>query len=952
MLTMKPQSNLVDAKKYFEEHFCVGDYYMEGQSVSGKWFGKGAEDLGLTGMTRAEDFLRLCDNLHPQTGERLTQRQNTTRVDLDAEGKSQKAANRWVFFDFTLSPPKSVSIAALVGDDQRIVAAHDEAATLALRQLEFYAATRVRKKGQTSYRTTGNLVGAVFRHDTSRALDPHLHSHCILFNATKDSVENCWKALEPYEMLVAKKFVENLYYHELVRALNRFGYRVQNKPRGDFDIEDVPPELIKRFSKRHEEIDRKTAEMLNRQPEKAGQNINQIREHIAHKERARKIKNVGLTRLQSLWHEQMSDGERTDLQSLSSKPPISPPPKITAEQAVTWAEEHLFERHSVVREHDLWRHALEHARGQNIKLAEIQSVTKRCDYVRDTERPDYVASREGLEREWAIVKMARDGCGEFHPLNADFRSLRSDLDCEQREALEKILLSCNFMTLFRGGAGTGKSHTLREVVAGLHEGKRNTFVIAPQRQQVLGLENDGFREAETVSAFLLRESLPSRSVVLVDEAGQIGVRQMLQLLEFVQAREGRIILSGDTRQHGAVEAGDAFRVIEKYGEIPVVELTTIRRQNPALAKTNEERKRIKQYRQAVSDAQAGKITESFQRLEKMNAIVTCPEGNKQERLADTYVARIEENNSCVVVSQTWAEIHRVNEAVRAKLKAKERLGATETSVMALEQVDLTDAQKRDPRFYAPESVLVFNRDTAGFKTGSSGKLLHLTDRHLLVEAEGRIRPIPLKHVDRVSVCREKTLVVSAGERLQLKANARDKDGRKLANGELVTVREILADGRIALVDGRTLPASYRQFTHGYAVTSYAAQGKTVDHVLFSDSTSRPATSAQQWYVTISRGRKGISIFTSDPEQLRTNITRSGERPLAMELRPAVLKRSWFYKLVAKRFGERAANIFDRAKRHRKSERLREWQTQVVQQTQTKGFRRVTQVHSKSHGVGV
>lgn len=245
-------------------------------------------------------------------------------------------------------------------------------------------------------------------------------------------MENCWKALEPYEMLGAKKFVENLYYHELVRALNRFGYRVQNKPRGDFDIEGVSPELIKRFSKRHEEIDRKTAELLNSQPEKAGQNISEIREYIAHKERARKIKNVGLTRLQSLWHEQMSDGERTGLQTLSSKPPISPPQSTTAEQAVAWAEEHLFERHSVVREHDLWRHALEHARGQNIKLAEIQSVTKRRDYVRDTERSDYVASREGLEREWAIVKMARDGCGEFHPLNADYRPLRSDLDSEQR----------------------------------------------------------------------------------------------------------------------------------------------------------------------------------------------------------------------------------------------------------------------------------------------------------------------------------------------------------------------------------------------------------------------------------------------------------------------------------------------------------------------------------------
>jgi conjugative relaxase-like TrwC/TraI family protein len=145
-----------------------------------------------------------------------------------------------VFFDFTFSPPKSVSIAALVGDDRRILEAHDEAAQVALRQLEMYAATRVRKDGETSYRLTGNLVGAVFRHDTSRALDPHLHTHCILFNATRDSVENRWKALEPYELLVAKKFTEQVYYHELTMALVRFGYGIENNPRGDFEIRWSP----------------------------------------------------------------------------------------------------------------------------------------------------------------------------------------------------------------------------------------------------------------------------------------------------------------------------------------------------------------------------------------------------------------------------------------------------------------------------------------------------------------------------------------------------------------------------------------------------------------------------------------------------------------------------------------------------------------------------------------
>ena len=136
------------------------------------------------------------------------------------------------------------------------------------------------------------------------------------------------------------------------------------------------------------------------------------------------------------------------------------------------------------------------------------------------------------------------------------------------------------------------------------------------------------------------------------------------------------------------------------------------------------------------------------------------------------------------------------------------------------------------------------------------------------------------------------------ERLHLKANARSEDGRKLANGELVTVKEILGDGRITLADGRALSANYRRFTHGYAATSYAAQGKTVGHVLFSDSASRPATSAQQWYVTISRDAKASPFSRVTPEQLRANITRSGERPLAMGCEQVCESVLWIYhKLV-------------------------------------------------------
>jgi ATP-dependent exoDNAse (exonuclease V) alpha subunit len=125
--------------------------------------------------------------------------------------------------------------------------------------------------------------------------------------------------------------------------------------------------------------------------------------------------------------------------------------------------------------------------------------------------------------------------------------------------------------------------------------------------------------------------------------------------------------------------------------------------------------------------------------------------------------------------------------------------------------------------------------------------------------------------------------LASGDRLQLKANGKAISGQRLVNGELVTVDRVLVDGRIKLRDGRVLGKDYRQFVRGFAITSYASQGKTVDYVLFSDSAVKAATNRQQWYVTISRGRRGVRIFTSDKAQLRESIVRADDRTLAMDL---------------------------------------------------------------------
>lgn len=136
--------------------------------------------------------------------------------------------------------------------------------------------------------------------------------------------------------------------------------------------------------------------------------------------------------------------------------------------------------------------------------------------------------------------------------------------------------------------------------------------------------------------------------------------------------------------------------------------------------------------------------------------------------------------------------------------------------------------------------------------------------------------------------------IAAGDRLLLQANA----GRKrFINGELVEVQAIQGDS-ILLADGRLLPASYRTFTHGYAVTSHAAQGKTVDEVLVvASARSLPAVNRQQFYVSISRGRERCQVFTDDVERLRSHVTHSSERLAAVEVVPRIHRQDFIRRIL-------------------------------------------------------
>lgn len=875
MLSPKTQLNLRNAKAYFREHLCLGEYYSEGQQVRGKWYGEAAEKLGLSGIVEERAFLRLCEGLHPATGEKLTLRRNTQRRE-----NGQSVANRRVFYDFVISPPKSVSVVGLL-QDVRISALHDRAVQMALGELERAAETRVRKRGAQGARTTGNIVAAVFRHDTSRELDPHLHSHCVVLNATFDPVEQCWKALEAGGAFRVQKLVEQVYYHELCRGLRQLGYAVESTAR-DFEIKGVPPETIARFSKRHQQIDAETVRQTARGARRG--NVKDLREEIARTTRKRKAEATSARALARTWQAEMGASERSALRHLIGPRADAPEPGPDAGALIAWADEHLFERRAVIAESELLVAALTRGRGEPVTLAELRAAVAARDYLRD-EHSSQLTSREVLRCELDVVLAARAGRRAHAPLAPDFAA-SSRLSTEQAAAVRAILDSRDFITVFRGGAGTGKSFALAEVRRGLAAAGHSVIVTAPQRQQVESLAADGL-PAQTLAHLLATQALPPGCVLLLDEAGQVGARQLRDLLELALQRRARLILSGDTRQHGAVAASDALRALEAYGDVRIAELQEIRRQDPHRGRTRDERQFIGRYRAAVESAAAGDAAGSFDRLERLGCIREVEPDQRAAALAREYLAAEARHETVLAVAQTWAEVHRANEAIRDALRGERKLGSG-VMVTTLRPVDATVAERRLPEAYPLGSQVYFVRRYGRFAKGDVCEVRGAAAGGVTLAKDGRETTVGFRYADRLALVEPVRLELAPGDRLQLKLNGRSAEGISLTNGELVTVHAVRR-GSVVVRDaaGRTKTLSSNQclLHRGYAVTSYASQGKTVDTVLFADAQNTAATSRNQWYVTISRGRKRVVVFTSDRAGLRAGVARLSDRPLALELKP-------------------------------------------------------------------
>ena len=275
-------------------------------------------------------------------------------------------------------------------------------------------------------------------------------------------------------------------------------------------------------------------------------------------------------------------------------------------------------------------------------------------------------------------------------------------------------------------------------------------------------------------------------------------------------------------------------------------------------------------------------------MDRLGCVRELAPDERRSILAREYAAAISRSEKALVVAQSWDEVDAVNDAIRETLRSQGKIGDGLT-LDAFRVADLDSAQKRDIRSYQLGQHAFFLKGYGRFAKADLCEIRGADESGVVLRKNGRQSTISFRYTDRILVTRAAPMEVGPGDRLQLKFNGKSQEGLALANGELVTVRRLGADGSLAVENDagllKTLTPNQRLFNRGFATTSYASQGKTVDTVLLSDSGRTPATNAKQWYVSISRARRKVLIFTGNKAELRAQIQKSGDRGLALDLLP-------------------------------------------------------------------
>jgi conjugative relaxase-like TrwC/TraI family protein len=895
MLTISKPLSASQAHTYHAKEFTAAEqnYWKQGDTIQGEWHGKLAEEFGLAGGVGVEEFARLSEGQHPQTGEQLV-RHRAVHEYRNEDGKMVSPVEHRAGWDATFSAPKSVSLTALVGGDDRVREAHREAVTVALNELERY--TQARIGGNRPAETTGQFVAATFEHDTARPVDgyaaPQLHTHAVVFNMTERE-NGAMRALQPQGLFDSQQFATAVYQSHLTYQLRSRGYEIEPGRSGAPEIKGFTQEYLDASSPRRQQIVEAVTRSGFSGPEAA-----QIAAH-----NTRDSKQILSPAEVLAAHRQIAAefGNQADMvvaearerrQSQVQEYPREEH-KQQAHSALTFARDRSFEREAVADERSLFVDAMRRGMGETtypeVRASFEARVASGEFRVVPGEKHDtgrQFTTAETIKAEKEIVQKMQDGQGRAPQLMSVQEAIplteaRPQLNRAQRNVIEEVLTSRDQIQGLQGIAGGGKTTTLAAIREGAEQRGYAVEGFAPTSRAARQLRDVGIA-ADTLQGFLARSrntDPTQKHLYMVDESSLASTQQMRDFLAKIDSQD-KVLLIGDTRQHQGVDAGKPFEQLQQAGMHTAQLDQIVRQKDTELLKAVEHLSKNETAMGVQMLQQQGRVTEISDPEQRIAAI------------ARSYAARPE---NTIIVSPDNASRRAINQAVRQELQALGTLEKDDHSVRVLTpRSNMTGADRAWAARYQAGDVLHYIRGSKelGIEGGSYAQVVTTDPKDNLVTVQkpgGEQVTYDPSRLRGISAYREIEREFAIGDRLQWTAPSK---ALGVANRDLGTLQQIDADEKMTIrMDGdkeKTVtfdPREMRHFDHGYAVTSHSSQGLTAERVLVNmDTDVHPELIDRRFaYVSVSRASHDAQIFTNDAATLAESLSRDVSKTSAIEV---------------------------------------------------------------------
>lgn len=911
MISISQIKNSGVASRYFEG----GDYYAKddgGNEAKGTWSGAGAEKAGVGGGVVMGDFKDLLDGKLPSGDE------------LGRGGKDGKEhVKGW---DITFSAPKSVSVMALVAGDKRLVDAHEKAVKTALSYAEKnFIMTRVTEKGVTQHEKTGNAIFASFTHTTSRALDPQLHTHNALMNATQ-SGDGKWRSIDSKMFYKNSMAIASVYKMELGVLVRDLGYETEKGKHGNIEIKGVSKELMQSYSQRREEILKAKEEFgytTAKGMDKAAVRTREAKQEVNSKDLVggwEKTAGKELDTLKGL----VAESQYKEI----SKAPESPTNLLTkifdkknevSKDAVKSAIENLSERNATFNHTQLIQEVYRWVDGK----VGVEAIERGIDQAVKSKallRGEYngitgYTSKEQLKTEQDLLRAIGKGMGKAEPLTSSWlveaKILESDLNSEKSAALRMMALSPDKIIGVQGYAGVGKTYMLKAYKELADDTGKRILGFAPTTKAVGILAKDSGLETATAAKLVWNirkgktEEYKNVNTFVLDEGSLVGSKDMKEVVDFAAKEKIQLVMLGDRLQLEGVAAGKPFEQATNSGMDTAVMKEVMRQKNsPDLLA-------------GVMAMIGGQPSKAFQYLER-NIYESKSLDDRLNYIADKYINLTDdERKSHLVLIPDNKTRHEVNELIQQKRVEKGELNSESSATfLSLKSMGLTDKEKTDTRFYEKNSFVAFSMDHAsGLSKDTLYKVGEVDKKSitLIDEAGNEIKWRPDQNKTF-----SKSAEVYEGKEIKIHENEVVKSTRTnkelgIRSGTEGTVEKIDLDNGIASikdVNGRmhNIPLNEAStWDLSYASTVYLAQGATVkDVTLHLESNRINLTNLKTAYVGITRSSGDIDIVVDDTQKVSDALhQRSGSSISAMEMQgmDAKAEVEW----GGKTLGEKAAH---------------------------------------------